>query len=330
MANISDDFGFEHILWVFSGRRGIHCWVCDQVARHLPGKSRSAVASYLQLIQTVGNTSVVRIGDKMHSSVRRAFRVVEPMFDEIILHDQNLFAKPAGVAKLLATVADDKLKLDLDAILKACPAGDSKAVWTAFKTFILAQRGVGPQSRVFRNTLEEVQLALLYPRLDINVTKGLNHLLKAPFCVHPKTGKVCVPFNPNVAAKFDPNTVPTITQLLTEINAFDDKIIGDENSSANGNANSAVDEKSRIKVGVKCGQCLQIVFKSNTNDYFGCRTIKKLACSKVWSCLRNSCANWSTAIAAKPYWPAMLEWRFEYTFVLFTTTYPDLFLICAI
>lgn len=191
----------------------------------------------------------------MHHSVRRAYRIIEPMFDEIILQDQNLFGTPGGVAKLLSAVPDEKLRFDLDAIIKECPPNDSKAIWAAFQKFILGQRGVGPQSRNFRNTVEEIQLMMLYPRLDINVTKGLNHLLKSPFCVHPKTGKVCVPFNPNVASKFDPNSVPTIMQLLNEINAFDEKITSAtpsavvdvvENTIVNGNN----DEKSRIKVGL--------------------------------------------------------------------------------
>ena len=60
-------------------------------------------------------------------------------------------------------------------------------------------------------------------RLDIAVSKGMNHLLKAPFCIHPKTGRVCVPFKASKAEKFNPEDVPNVLELVNQIDEFGKK-----------------------------------------------------------------------------------------------------------
>lgn len=221
---LRDDFGFEHILWVFSGRRGIHCWVCDKTARHLDTKGRGAIADYLQVSMGGGENSVskVTLYDKQHHSIRRARTIIEPLFNEIIIEDQNAFGTQDGIDRLLKMVNDENCRKELQNLL-ASTVTDSKSTWSTFIGYFESLRVKSQLKPKLRHIVEEVQLAMLYPRLDINVSKGLNHLLKAPFCVHPKTGKVCVPFNPNLVHKFDPTTVPTINLLLKEIDAFDQK-----------------------------------------------------------------------------------------------------------
>lgn len=92
----------------------------------------------------------------------------------------------------------------------------SKEKWCAFQSTVKSFCRKNPQkSRQISMLVEEIQLHFCYPRIDIAVSKGLNHLLKAPFCVHPKTGKVCVPFPAENI--IDPNNVPTLNALIEEL-----------------------------------------------------------------------------------------------------------------
>ena len=46
---LREDFDFKHIMWIFSGRRGIHCWVSDERARALTNDGRGAISNYIKV-----------------------------------------------------------------------------------------------------------------------------------------------------------------------------------------------------------------------------------------------------------------------------------------
>lgn len=216
---LREDFGFEHLLWVYSGRRGVHCWVCDTRARRLSNEARSAIARYLTLYKGNENTTkkVSLTGPSLHPALSRAYEICRGYFEEHILPNQGLLRSEEQFDKVLELVPDESVRTQMrDRWKRASTSKDDVSAirWKHLKQ-TLENKKLAPS---VRRSVEEIVFSYTYPRLDIEVSKHMNHLLKAPFCIHPKTGRVCVPIDPLDCDNFDPTTVPTLGQLLYDLN----------------------------------------------------------------------------------------------------------------
>lgn len=235
---LRDDFGFQHLLWVYSGRRGVHCWVCDKRARQLSNEGRAAVAEYFSVYKGTdasGTVKRVSLTDPLHPSLQRAYTdVLRPYWTDTVLPAQGLLEDEKYFEPVLAMIPAldlrEKMASQWRANRKVAAAGEdeSAARWGKLEAEVsraikVMKSPKSPDAFALRRCLYDIVFAHVYPRLDVEVSKHMNHLLKAPFCVHPKTGRVCVPMDPARAESFDPMKVPTVAQLLNELDAHGGK-----------------------------------------------------------------------------------------------------------
>lgn len=211
-AVLREDFGFRHMVWVFSGRRGAHCWVLDALARLMLELERRAVVEYMDVLRTKTNKKV-QIRRPMHPLVARAYTLLERRFVEIILDEQDPWHLPERARELLEFMPDQRLADELTKLW----GGEARLLKQRWGDIAAVGKKVMPkQMEQVNDARKDIIIATMYPRLDIEVLRQVIHLLKSPFCIHPSTGNVCVPFDP-VNGDFHPTLAPNLRQLQHEL-----------------------------------------------------------------------------------------------------------------
>ena len=195
------DFAFKNILWVFSGRRGVHCWIGDKKARKYEDRMRSNVVSYLCALK---ENKVKVCNGKMHPSFERIYsEILLPNFENVVLEGQQLLSNEKNDHQVLSLLPESLCKM----------------LSEEFKTEDLTpkEKWARIKHESDRATLVSLVFDFVYPKLDVNVSRSLNHLLKSVFAVHPSTGKICIPLDPQKLDSFNVDQVPTLESVLKDL-----------------------------------------------------------------------------------------------------------------
>ncbi|KAJ1539540.1 hypothetical protein HK405_012793 [Cladochytrium tenue] len=170
---------------------------------------------------------------------RKAQEILEPIFLKRVIQDQDILRDPEMWGKLIAVIPDEESRKRLERFWTANSVAPAEK-WSQISQVLNELAAKSKHRKVnVAAIVSEIIFEYSYPRLDANVTHGLGHLLKSPFCVHPKTGsadthllystgRVCVPIDPTTCESFDPFSVPTLTDLIDELNKFEAKKPGVE------------------------------------------------------------------------------------------------------
>lgn len=150
-----------------------------------------------------------------------------PYFQTDVLATQDPWLDADRAAHLLTLLPDRPLTMALQNKWDASPERSSAAKWADIDAVAKSGASKSLDARQLLEAKQDIVLEYTYPRLDIEVSKKLNHLLKSPFVIHPGTGRVCVPIDPRRLEDFDPLAAPTVQELLAEIDEWKDQDGGD-------------------------------------------------------------------------------------------------------
>ena len=182
------DFGMKEITWNFSGRRGVHGWVHDNMGFSLNQEQRMSIIDYLSVIH--GEAEKARVQDRTKLKYDFRYRIEHTVFKYFL---KNVRRKDLIDLGFKYTAASN--------IMKQLEHQEGQIDENLLKNFNLRIAKINKYDEILRRWV---------PRIDHKVSIDLRRLLRLPNSIHGKTGKVARLLNPRDIFSFNPEEEPSI------------------------------------------------------------------------------------------------------------------------
>lgn len=209
-AVLAEEFGFEHFLLVYSGRRGGHLWILDKRAFELNNEERSSIVAFLQGGTKAGWGGRLQFRWAMSNpNLRPHAKTLRSAFVKVCAN-----AAGDGGMGLLDTEAQRRTFLYMVHPPDHVPEQLAQDIASdSGRDFYRKMRDSCRTDAFLQERMSEAILTMIWPRLDVNVTRDTKHLLKSPFSLHPKTGRISMPVFGDAMAWRPDQDCPTALQL---------------------------------------------------------------------------------------------------------------------
>ena len=213
---LKDAFGFKEFMVVYSGRRGVHLYVCDDKAMNLTNEERSAIVDFLKYDESQDK---LRATEQLAGMMKTQGlnEAVHFAFEEFFVKGLKLFDDPGARVAFVERLglSDEHLPAISNLAEAVLDLHDGEAMWEFVKAKVASL-----SQQWMRDRLDAMVLSYVWPRIDANVSRQLNHLLKAPFVAHPKCKRVAVAVDAADYFRFDPATAPRLADYRNPTTFF--------------------------------------------------------------------------------------------------------------
>lgn len=177
------------LLWVYSGNRGLHCWLKNNQLDKFNSFQRESIIDDISLDTDFDMFKILCSGNTLYIDLLN--NVLYPFFIKYIVGNNRLFNKLKTIILIFINVYYNSIHDKINVLWNdEKEEGNHWLIFEGISKLFTDWKFKSqklPQPHLF------IIMRLLYVVLDKGVTKSLEHLLKLPYSIHKTTNRLSFP-----------------------------------------------------------------------------------------------------------------------------------------